>query len=143
MKQYRLNGVGWVHDGRGCFIRDGEIAFLNEERAQRIIDSAARKGNLDALIEVSEPDPSPSEQPAEQEPEVQAQPEVPSEMDGSGVSFSVFDIAPVLSLHATKRKRIASSLTGKKVTSSAKADEVIKSWDVVELEKAFLKLTEG
>ena len=142
MKQYRLNGVGWVHDGRGCFIRDGEVAVLPEERAQRIIESAARRGIPDGLIEVSESDPVPSGRPAEQEPEAPAQTEVPSEMDGSDVSFSVFDIAPVLSLHATKRKRIASSLTGKKVTSSAKADEVIKSWDKVELEKAFLKLTE-
>ena len=147
MKEYRLNGLSYVHDGRGCFVKDGEVCVLPEERAQRIIQSAARRGNPDALIEVSELDPQPSVQEATPEDDCCDDSECGAgealEEGGGDGSFSVFEVTSVLSLSANERKKIAAKLSGKKVTTAAKADTIIKKAEKSDLWELMQEPEEG
>ncbi len=121
LKPYRLNGLPFIHDNRGKFIRDGGMAWLSESRAEKVLRTLKSEGKESWLVatehnSVLEVSPTESNDTACEHSEGEA-PE-------KGVNAEA-----VLAMHFKKRKQIARELSGLEEVTTKQADEIIKSTD--------------
>jgi hypothetical protein len=131
LKQYRLCGVRFVHDSRGTFVRDGEIAWLDDDKAKKILSALKRDGRPDALALVSD---EKKKRKKVSEPEPVKDDSTATESAGEGEPISVGEPSPPLGLHFSIRKKAASAIVGVEIKSTPEADEILSSSpaDVVE-----------
>ena len=142
LKQYRLDGLRFLHDSRGRFVRDGETAWLDDSKARKIRAALKRDGRPDALVPLkkeskkAKPEPKPVEQTKDS---------TATEDKGADKSFSVDEPSPVLGLHFSIRKKIAAFISGSDVETTPEADEIIKAApaDVVALAQEAIETDEA
>ena len=123
LKQYKLQGIRFVHDSRGRFVRDGEIAWLEDERARKFIAALKRDGRADALVPIATEEKAPKtvtvKEPSEDSTAAGAADEEKP--------FSVGETSPLLGLHFSVRKKAASLIAGEEIKTTPEADELLKA----------------
>lgn len=142
LKQYRLNGLRFLHDSRGRFVRDGEVAWLDDSKARRIKAALKRDGRPDAIMPLKKESKKAKPEP---KPVKQIQDSTATEDKGADGSFSVEKSSPVLGLHFSIRKKIASFISGADVETTPEADEIIKAApaDVIALAQEAIETDEA
>lgn len=124
LKQYKLNGLRFVHDSRGRFVRDGEIAWLDDDKAQKIKGALKRDGRPDALTAL---DKKPKKSKKVVEPVMVNEDSIASEGGEEVAPFSVVgSLEAALALHFSERKALASKIIGEPVESTPQADSIIR-----------------
>ena len=138
LKQYRLVGLNFVHDSRGKFVQKGDIAWLDDMKAGKILRALSNSGREDDLVLIDET------------PEIQSEPELTdpptsdstaSESGGEGALLSVDILDTVLALHFSKRKEIAVLISGEEIESTPQADSIIEGAQTEDLIAAFEAVT--
>ena len=138
LKPYRLSGLRFVHDSRGKYIRDGGLAFLSDDKARKILSALKKQGRPNCLV-LEAPEPS-----VDKVDEAQSQIDTTQSEQGPQDELISVDILGVaLALHFTKRKLLASMISGGEVENTPEADEIIKSADVSTIEALIEEIAEG
>ena len=127
LKRYRLNGQRFVHDSRGRFVCDGDVAWLDDNKAKRIMGALKRDGRPDALIPLDDKLEKPKKAKKAAKPEKADGKSLASEGGESDAPFSVVGIVDTaLALHFSERKALAARIIGEPVESTPEADEIIR-----------------
>ena len=125
---YKNISCPFIHDDRGRFCPQGSTAWLRPVRAKKIIDECEARGISGAITPVNLGDDS----GAGSESLTPPLSETPS--SGSAPFIARADMAAkFLSMHHTRRKKIARLLGAEGKVTSSEADKVIRSAESEEL----------
>ena len=120
MKPYRNEGCAFIHDDRGRFSPLGSVAWLHPKRAQAIINEGILRGAPCVIVPVDDDDSVLGRGPLS-----------PLSADKTPAEHHCRDdlIARFLSLHHSRRKKLARLLGAKGRIKAKDADAFIKSAD--------------
>lgn len=134
---YRNISCSFIHDDRGRFCPQGSTAWLRPVRAKKILDECEGLGIFEAITPIDMVGDSGAESESLNPPL--------SEKPGSGsapITQSPSLMDSFLSLHHTRRKKVARLLGAQGKVKIQEADTFIKAADADELENLAHILTE-
>jgi hypothetical protein len=141
LKQYRLNGLEFIHDSRGKFVAAGGIAWLDDIKAGKVLRALKADGRGDHLLPL-EPEPKQGSKPKGKESK--AVKKLAAKSTKVDRVFSVDEVHErALGLHFSQRKSIASELSSVEIESTREADQIIKDSDVEKLTQALKAIEAG
>lgn len=128
LKPYDNIGCAFIHDDRGRFVPVGGVAWLQPERAQKIMAEGAYQGVLKAV--------EPAESPTISGTGRGQQPPLSADLSPTGDRSNSREdlIAQFLSLHHSRRKKLAKLLGAEGRIKASLADKYIRAADLATLE---------
>ena len=129
LKPYRNDGCSFIHDDRGRFCPVGDVAWLQPIRAKKIIEEGAARGIQGAISPIEDPTDLGIGRGSQSPLSVSKPPAGSLSSDRDDL------VARFLSLHHSRRKKLAKLLGAKGRIKASQADKFIRSADLETLEQ--------